>query len=200
MSSKRQQKASRLNGAKSRGPVTPEGKLICSRNSLKHGLLAEEIIIDGELADRFSAFSTAHHELLQPRNEIEFGLVENIVMCRWRQKRLWVLESARMAHEIRQQAIIHESENKRTRAALAFSSLTDHSRALDSMNRYETRFDRQASRSLQRLIEIRSSGLAADILDQQETPSRAGIPPLAPALQESDPRQEKLFLPNEPER
>jgi hypothetical protein len=61
--------------------------------------------------------------------------------------RLWVLESANMGHEIRKQAGIHEFESKATRAALAFRALSDESRSLELMNRYETRFHRQFIRA-----------------------------------------------------
>ena len=77
-------------------------------------------------------------------------------MCRWRQIRLWELESANMGYEIRKQAQIHESETKRTRAALAFRSLSDESHSLELMNRYETRFARQFIRSHQCLLNLRA--------------------------------------------
>ena len=80
-----------------------------------------------------------------------------MIMCRWRQIRLWELESANMGYEIRKQALAHESETKRTRAALAFRSLSDESRSLELMNRYETRFARQFIRSHQCLLNLRAN-------------------------------------------
>jgi hypothetical protein len=49
--------ASRKNGAKSRGPRTPDGKARASRNALKHGMRAEQhVVVEGESAEAFAAF------------------------------------------------------------------------------------------------------------------------------------------------
>ena len=157
MRSESQNTASRANGAKSRGPVTPAGRLASACNRLDHGMLADAIVIEGEEPDRLAALSEAFHRQLQPRDEVELAYVENMIMCRWRQIRLWELESANMGYEIRKHAQIHESETKRTRAALAFRSLSDESRSLELMNRYETRFARQFIRSHQCLLNLRAN-------------------------------------------
>jgi hypothetical protein len=46
-----------------------------------------------------------------------------MVVCRWRQMRLWALENAAVAHEIRKNALANETENKPTHAALAYRTL-----------------------------------------------------------------------------
>ncbi len=53
MRTERQIEASRANGAKSRGPVTPEGRRNSCGNALKHGLFADTIVLKGELEERF---------------------------------------------------------------------------------------------------------------------------------------------------
>ena len=45
--------ASRANGLKSRGPVTPDGKYNSSRNAIRHGILARFLVMNGELPDLF---------------------------------------------------------------------------------------------------------------------------------------------------
>jgi hypothetical protein len=152
-------RASRENGAKSQGPVTPEGKLASTGNRLDHGLLAEVIAIDGEAIERLEALSQALHDFIQPRNTVELAHVDAMIMCRWRLMRLWVLESASLGYEIRKQAFLHDSETKVTRAALAFRTLADESRCLELMNRYETRFDRQFIRAHQRILNLRKEKL-----------------------------------------
>jgi hypothetical protein len=103
----------------------------------------------------FRYATEAFHQRLQPRDEIEVAYVESMIMCRWRLMRLWVLESAGMGHEIRRQLHMHESETEPVRAALALRTLSDESRSLDLMNRYETRFDRQFARAHRCLIDLR---------------------------------------------
>ncbi len=58
--------ASRANGAKSRGPVTEEGKAASSRNSLRHGLLAKMVLIEGESEAAFRQLSEALHNAFAP--------------------------------------------------------------------------------------------------------------------------------------
>jgi hypothetical protein len=52
--------ASRRNGAKSRGPKTPEGAARSSLNALKHGLRAQRcVVLPGERASAFDALKAA---------------------------------------------------------------------------------------------------------------------------------------------
>ena len=75
--------ASRKNGARSRGPVTPEGKARSSRNALKHGLRAEKfVVVDGESAEAFAAFEAALVDDLAPEGALQAVLAGRIVARR----------------------------------------------------------------------------------------------------------------------
>jgi hypothetical protein len=118
-------------------------------------MLAGTIVLEGESQDRFSGLLAALHEELQPQTDIETSLVENMAVARWRQMRLWGIEKAAMEHEMRKRAEASDTpENPATRAALAFRTLSDDSRSLDLINRYESRYDRQYLRAHRRFLEL----------------------------------------------
>jgi hypothetical protein len=66
----KQRAASRANGARSRGPVTPDGKDRASRNSIRHGLLARAILLEGESRERFNQLVQVLNDALQPETAI----------------------------------------------------------------------------------------------------------------------------------
>jgi len=149
--------AARRNGAKSHGPASQEGKARSSRNSFRHGLLANSIVIPGESRDRFMTLCADLDLHFQPASEVESGLIDTMAVCRWRQMRLWSMEKAALTNEIRKRSTAPEAndEDNPTRTALAFHALCDSSRATEVLSRYETRFDRQYNRALQTLNQIR---------------------------------------------
>jgi hypothetical protein len=71
--------ARRRNGARSRGPRTPEGKARSSRNALKHGLRAEEhVVLPDEDAAGFTALEAALIAELAPVGVLRTILVGRI--------------------------------------------------------------------------------------------------------------------------
>src|SRR5215472_10304635 len=93
MSSNRRVLASRANGARSRGPVTPEGKKRSSINAIRHGLLANCVVLECEDPANFRALLQQHIDRLQPADEMEFGMIEEMVSAYWRMRRGWAIET-----------------------------------------------------------------------------------------------------------
>jgi hypothetical protein len=86
--------ASRRNGAKSRGPKTPEGKARASQNALKHGFRAQKhIVLPDEDAAEFAALEAALIEELAPEGALQSVLAQRIVAAAWRLARADRLEA-----------------------------------------------------------------------------------------------------------
>ena len=75
-----QSDASRQNGSKSQGPVTPDGKSRSSRNGIRHGFLANTVLLETESRDRFMALCADLDQHFEPATEIEAGLIETCLL------------------------------------------------------------------------------------------------------------------------
>jgi hypothetical protein len=92
MSSELKSETARINGAKSHGPVTPEGKARSSANSRRHGLTAS-ILLDVESDEHFQLLVADFMDQFQPQTGVETDLVEMMAIARWRLRRLLAIET-----------------------------------------------------------------------------------------------------------
>ncbi|MGI8741614.1 MAG: hypothetical protein ACR2NN_03385 [Bryobacteraceae bacterium] len=152
MSSPRRIAASRANGALSSGPKTPETRQVSAQNALCHGLTAETVVLGTESQERFQQLLDSYLLRFQPRDRVEADLVEEMVVAKWRQRRLWSIESASLDFEMdRQDARLRADSVETGHSALqaiAFKSLADKSNSLDLLNRYETRLRHACERAM----------------------------------------------------
>ena len=80
--------ASRKNGAKSRGPKTPEGKARAAQNALKHGMRAQKyVLLPQEDAAEFAALETAIVAELAPEGVLQTLLARRVAVAAWRLER-----------------------------------------------------------------------------------------------------------------
>lgn len=166
MSSVRRIQSSRANGAKSLGPVTPEGRNIASLNGLRHGLTAKTVVLSNESPARFEHILQYYVDHFSPRTEVEMDIIEEMAVSKWRQRRGWSMETATLDHEMDRQGPALDEKwaqlDHSTRLALAHESLAERGPALHLINRYETRLSRQFDRSLQNLFLVRSKRLVPE--------------------------------------
>jgi hypothetical protein len=155
--------ASRINGAKSHGPVTPEGKQISSQNAVRHGLLGKTIVLEGESSERFAEHLDAFNRQFLPKDELECALVEHMAISRWRQLSVWGLETADISDAVRNfvaAAPENLEEEPAVRAVRALSDLTSRHNNLSLYSRYDVRFDRQYYRAYTALMAKRKGEIA----------------------------------------
>ena len=81
--SKARAEASRKNGAKSRGPKTPEGRARSAQNALKHGMRAQQhLVLPDEDAAEFAGLEAALVEELAPVGALQTVLARRVAVAR----------------------------------------------------------------------------------------------------------------------
>jgi hypothetical protein len=160
MATLKKAEAARINGAKSRGPVTPEGKARSARNGITHGLTAQAIVLINESRPLFEALHQAVIERFQPQDGQESLLVEAIATAQWRIRRCWGLETAIFDAEMddMQPALDAEFPNldEPTRLARAYKRLIQSGDPIYRLSRYEAHLTRQFQAAVRALEELRA--------------------------------------------
>ena len=208
MSSKRRRSsaaaASRANGKKSHGPVTPEGKARSAANApaARHGLsapykppvapgrLAHSICLTNEDPLEFSLLHDALATQFAPGTTAEHLIIEEMAVARWCLQRAWVMQSAlldnQMDHMTQELSQTYASIDEPTRATLAFRSLTENSPSLATLLRYETRLSRQFERCLRNLATLRKESQQQNLPVFPAEPNGAEAAPPQHDLKETD--------------
>jgi len=81
--SPKQQAANEINGPKSKGPTSDEGKKHSSLNATKHGLTGEFRLLDWEDLDEYLDFKDAMFAELNPQGILQITAAEMIVNTQW---------------------------------------------------------------------------------------------------------------------
>jgi hypothetical protein len=181
----------RLNGAKSRGPKTAEGKQRSAMNAAKHGLVADKVIVlQNEQPDLFDQLFNAFVEKFKPQDDAERELVLHAAVARWRLRRVWQLESALFDMKMDEQRDLMKKTFDRAdegvRQAMAFRSLAEDSASFTLLSRYETRLSREYDRAIRALERARAL-------------SSADPEPVADPMTSTEPAITGEEFPNEPE-
>ncbi|HYP14959.1 MAG TPA: hypothetical protein VEQ63_13610, partial [Bryobacteraceae bacterium] len=175
--------AARRNGARSRGPITPEGKQAASLNSLKHGLTARKVfVLSNESEEAFKSLHDMYLTELQPATLIEHEICTEITHASWRIRRLAVIETALFDKAMREQsselAGTYHHIDEPTRQAHAFEKLMGPNGTLRELTHYATRLERSVTRLLNRLRSLQRERMEAAL---DEAPKTENEPETEPA-------------------
>jgi hypothetical protein len=129
MASDKQIAQARINGAKSRGPKSREGRLRCA-------LLAHVVVLPGESRPRFNELLRSLQDELQPESMMEHLMVQKMAVAQWRQIRTWGMETTTIDHDAQTSA----AHNARTSHALGFRK--SNNRLGDTDTRLDLQFRR----------------------------------------------------------
>ncbi|HZU28767.1 MAG TPA: hypothetical protein VFA04_24800 [Bryobacteraceae bacterium] len=100
MSTAAQHAANIRNAPLSTGPRTPEGKAASSRNALKFGLTSKQVLLPHEDPAEFEALEATLLEQIQPADDGERLLVNDIAVARWKIRRIELARAAWMEFDL----------------------------------------------------------------------------------------------------
>ena len=189
--------ASRRNGARSRGPVTDEGKVKVSRNALKHGLTAmHHLVLEDEVPDALEALIATVAEETGATTEIENRLARRLAIALWKGERAERIEMALFdaAPKLRPPQTGFQWEE-------ADPLTTFDVKRFNAIRGYQAQQGSEISRCLNELRQLRKDALADCTNEPEGMPENE--PESAPAPANDDARQHLPApghpLENEPE-
>ncbi len=183
MASVAQIQANRLNAQKSTGPRTPQGTAAASRNAVKHGLLAEQVVIQGEDPEEFELYRAGMLAELTPVGAVAAMLAERAVGLAWRLRRAERLQSAVFAMVYRENAddvvlwpghgLPIEPKRDEEEVILGQVVMTDFARArvLDRLLVHERRIENSLYRTMAELRKEREARTAPEASHSQGNPA-----------------------------
>ena len=166
MSSALQTSSNRANAQHSTGPRTDAGKLASSRNSLRHGLCAKQIVLPGEDPAEYDALRQELHEDYAPVNTAEASIVDQIAQHTWR------LQRVRRAETVIWGRLMRKGESD---GAMAFALTEDEEGRLEKVRRYEVTIERSYHRAIEQLRKLQKDRKAAERAQPKTETSETGF-------------------------
>ena len=175
MATPRQIESARINGARSRGPKTPEGKRRSALNALKHGLTSRTIPLDPESAAVLDQMIVDYTADIRPTTPEETLLARRLAISAFRVRQAWAAETAVWNRALAE----YESFPARDRLALAAIAISSQ---LMQIMRHECCFDRQYHVAFTRLLTLRKATREKLILQNEPD-----FPPPQPVFLQNEP-------------
>jgi hypothetical protein len=177
----------RANAEHSTGPRTPEGKARASMNAVKHGLFSAEVLLPGEDAALFELLSAQTARDLHAETDQELSLVQEIVACRWRMRRVVARETALTLLTTEQQRAIVEKmfEAQFDAEADTITSLAEaagfqaNARLFSQLATAEARLYRRADLAGKILTELVRTRRMIALLQLEQVPNQPAAQPIA---------------------
>jgi hypothetical protein len=123
-------------------------------SNARHGLLSNTILVTGESADEFNRLLYGQIRELEPQNQGELLMIQEMVHCKWRQMRIWGITAVGISDEIdgqRETAPELLDRSLPSRAFRAVDEMHKDSTTLSALHRYEMAFSRKFDKTLKDL-------------------------------------------------
>ena len=175
--------ASRINGSKSHGPKTEDGRRAAALNAVKHGLTAETVVLPNESQEEYQAELHGYLQHFAPANKPETDLVLQLASAQWRLARYTAVETSLFDIQMEKSRKYIDKEwktiDESRRVALAFEALSGTRSPLALLNRYQARLHNEYQRILKTLLQMQTVRLAAEskLQNEPEQPAPERVKP-----------------------
>src|SRR5579884_627205 len=165
---------------KSTGPLTPEGKIISSKNAIKHGLSSPRPVLPHENQAEFDCLLVDLQNELQPQGPHEFFLVRQMADAQWKLARAQKIETAVFERMLDP----HDKTNSSPEDQMAAAMTKYGGDALMKIQRYTSALERSYYKAHKELLAGRKTNVAKPVPPAQKAPAQH--PPL--------PARDAIFL------
>lgn len=150
--------ANRANSLLSTGPRTEAGKAASSKNAVKSGLTGRTVLLPTDDVEEYARFLEALQSDLKPVGQIECELVQIVVDCYWRLRRIQELENALYLHGERQFAnAFAEEPPEIRRSMIALQTHLTYQKELRNLHIQEARIDRKRAQAHKELEQLQAN-------------------------------------------
>jgi len=152
--------ANRANAQLSTGPRSEAGKATSSRNAVKSALTGRTVLLPTDDRDEYAAFLAEFQNDLQPVGQLECELVQIIVDCHWRLRRIQELEYALYAHGEEQFAdAFADCPEQDRRSKIILQTHLAYQKELRNLHIQESRIDRKRKKALDEFHQLQAQRL-----------------------------------------
>ena len=168
--SEAQQNASRENGKLSHGAVTPEGKSICSRNAVKHGLCARKILLAPQDVEAYEkCFETVfqHHK---PVTDMEKLIIQEAADTTWKLQKVAVYESGLQAKgrwELKDRYLTEDLTDEERHAMIEAEVQRTYSKEFTNLSLQQDKAQKHLEKKIAQFEKIRNERELLDLSDRK---------------------------------
>ena len=150
----------RINGAKSRGPISKDGKATVSQNARKHGLAAKLLLVDREHEADYNDLKTGLTDSLRPQSAAEDLLIDTIAKVVWKIRQSDNMECDLLRDNIEQGDSIHSAFSYDAASLMLLSTYQARlARRLHKLFEEFRKVQNEATHPMKTPVSLRSAGL-----------------------------------------
>jgi hypothetical protein len=155
--------ANRANAQLSTGPRTEAGRARSSQNAIKSALTGRTLLLPTDDRDEYARFLADFQQQLKPEGQLECELVQIIVDCHWRLRRIQELEFALYAHGHEQfEALFQDCPDSERASRILLQTHLTYEKQFRNSHIQEARIDRKRAKALAELQNLQKQRQAAD--------------------------------------